>query len=99
VPRDGELMADAIDYLDIAASIMRERGATYDSPQGERSMAATVAAFNAITGHKLTEQEGWHFMAVLKMVRQHQKAEFHTDSAIDGVAYLALAAEAGEREG
>lgn len=87
----------ALDYLERAAALMAERGKDYDKPAGERSMAATVAAFNAITGRDLKEDEGWAFMLVLKLVRQAQKPGFHRDSAEDAVAYSALMAEALER--
>ena len=87
-------MTDAIGFLEAAADVMRERGRTYDKASGERSIAATVAAFNAITGHALTEADGWGFMLLLKLVRQYQAAEYHPDSALDAVAYSALMAEA-----
>ena len=80
--------------LNKAASIMESRAATYDKPEGERSMAATVTAFNAITGQKLTEAHGWLLMAVLKLVRDNQRIEPHTDSCEDLVAYSSLYGEA-----
>lgn len=40
----------APDLLDAAAGHMRDRAATYDKPEGERSMGKTVQAFNTITG-------------------------------------------------
>ena len=89
-----EMSADMI--LDQAASEMRDRAKTYDKPQGERSMAATVSAFSAITGVTMTEQQGWQFMEVLKMVRSNQGA-YRADSFIDGAAYAALAGEAASR--
>lgn len=73
---------------------MRDRAATYDRPGGERSMAATVDAFNFITGHSLSEADGWLLMLCLKLVRLHQRAGFHQDSAEDAIAYAALLAEA-----
>ena len=82
-------------FLRNGADVLAERGKEYDKPEGERSMARTVAAFNAITGKDLTEAEGWAFMALLKMVRQWQNpGRYHEDSAIDGVNYSALMAEA-----
>ena len=72
---------------------MRERAATYDRPEGERSMATTVEAFRAVTGQALTEEQGWLFMALLKAVRSQQGA-FRADSYEDGAAYFALAGEA-----
>lgn len=84
----------ATDVLEKAAKHMRDRAATYDKPEGERSMAKTVAAFNAITGKPLSVAEGWLFMAVLKQVRVFQNpAKPHQDSLEDGVAYAALLAE------
>lgn len=84
----------ATDVLEKAAKHMRDRAATYDKPEGERSMAKTVAAFNAIAGKSLSVAEGWLFMAVLKQVRVFQNpAKPHQDSLEDGVAYAALLAE------
>ncbi|WP_200224171.1 DUF6378 domain-containing protein [Rhodoferax fermentans] len=77
-----------------AASIMQARAATYDKPEGERSMAATVTAFNAVTGHTLTESHGWLLMILLKAVRDNQRAEPHVDSVEDLVAYASLYGEA-----
>ena len=84
----------ATNILEKAAQHMRDRAATYDKPEGERSMGKTVAAFNAITGRDLTTAEGWLMLAVLKQVRAFQyPAVPHVDSLEDGPAYLALMAE------
>lgn len=80
--------------LSNAAAHMQDRAATYDKPEGERSMAATVAAFNAVTGHNLTEAHGWLLMTILKMVRDNQRETAHTDSCEDLVAYASLYGEA-----
>lgn len=88
--------ADSI--LTAAAQHMRDRAKIYDKPGGERSMAATVAAFNALTGHQLTEAQGWLLMALLKQVRLFQRPGYHADSAEDAVAYSALLAEAKVKE-
>ena len=81
--------------LQRAAEIMAERGKQYDSTgqQKERSMGRIVAAFNALYGTQLTEQQGWHFMLLLKLARQKDKP--HADSMEDAIAYAALAGEAG----
>lgn len=84
----------APDLLQRAADIMLERGKQYDKPEGERSMAQTVQAFNAITGQDLRESDGWLLMALLKMVRDSQCQEPHKDSCEDLIAYSALYAEA-----
>lgn len=74
---------------------MEERGKQYDKPDGERSMARTVEAFNAITGHNLSEPDGWLLLQVLKDVRQWQTpGKAHPDSLQDCIAYAALKAEA-----
>lgn len=84
----------AAELLGRAARHLHDRASTYDKPEGERSMGRTVAAFNAITGRDLTESEGWLFMAVLKQARLFARSDYHSDSAEDGIAYLALLAEA-----
>lgn len=84
---------NALDAMDEAAQTIGHRGKDYDKPEGERSMTATVAAFNAVTGAHMSESDGWLFMLLLKQVRQYQKPGFHKDSAIDGIAYAALLAE------
>ena len=75
-----------------AADLIEQRGKQRDSDAGERSMARTVAAFNAVYGASLTETQGWHFMELLKMVRSSQGG-YVADDFDDKVAYAALAAE------
>ena len=84
----------AQDLLHRAADLMDERGKQYDKPQGERSMQATVTAFNAISGYSLTEADGFLLMAILKMVRDQQRETPHRDSIEDLVAYASLYGEA-----
>ena len=80
-----------------ARETMVERGKTYDPSGGEeRSMPRIVAAFNALTGHNLTETDGWQFMLLLKLVRG-RVTPGHADSALDSVAYAALAGESSLR--
>jgi len=77
-----------------AAQIMQERAKQYDSPTGERSMGKAVAAFNAVTGNKMTEAEGWLLLQLLKDVRQWTTPQVaHVDSLQDCIAYAALKAE------
>lgn len=83
----------APEFLAQAKKHMQDRASTYDKPEGERSMANTVAAFNTITGKDLSEQDGWLFMALLKMVRANQ-GNFKSDNYEDLVAYAALLGEA-----
>ena len=84
----------AAELLGRAARHMHDRAAIYDKPEGERSMGRTVQAFNAITGHSLTESEGWLLMALLKSVRGFTREAYHADSFEDLIAYAALCAEA-----
>ena len=84
----------ASELLGRAARHMHERAATYDTLDGERSMGKAVTAFNAITGHTLSESEGWLLLQVLKDVRLFTRSEYHADSAEDCIAYAALKAEA-----
>lgn len=89
----------APELLERAAGHMRDRAATYDQPEGERSMGRAVAAFNAITGRDLAESEGWLLLAVLKQVRLFTRPGYHADSAEDAIAYMALLGEARQGEG
>ncbi|WP_075881483.1 DUF6378 domain-containing protein [Vreelandella massiliensis] len=84
----------ANDIVQRAAMHMHNRASTYDKPGGERSMAKTVAMFNTLADADLTEEDGWMFMAILKVVRS-QQGDFRLDNYEDGCAYFALAAEAG----
>ena len=83
----------APDLLMRGIRLMEQRGKQYDQPAGERSMAAAVEAFNAITREQLTESDGWLLLALLKMVRDNQREAAHRDSIEDLVAYAALYGE------
>ena len=87
----------AASILTAALGHMEDRAKTYDAPGGERSMGKTVAAFNTITGHTLTEEAGWLFMEILKQVRS-QQGNYRADSYEDLVAYAALRGECAARE-
>lgn len=78
-----------------AADLIEERAKQRDQPNGEKSMAKTVQAFNAIYGTSLTEVQGWHFMELLKMTRSAYGV-YVEDDYLDKVAYAALAAEAAQ---
>ena len=87
----------AVSILRSAGDAIADRAAARDCPNGERSMARCVRAFNAITGHALTEVEGWHFMELLKLARATAGAH-HIDDHVDRAAYAGLAGEAAARE-
>lgn len=97
--KPGPANATAPDLLDAAACHLRDRADTYDKPEGERSMAKTVAIFNLHHGTTLTEAQGWHLLQILKDVRLFTRANYHADSAEDCIAYAALKAEAMAKGG
>lgn len=88
---------NAIDVLIEAQGHLANRANTYDKPSGERSMDKTVTAFNAITGHSMSVEQGWLFMALLKAVRT-QQGDFRLDNYEDGAAYFALMGEQASAE-
>ncbi|WP_312450082.1 DUF6378 domain-containing protein [Stutzerimonas nitrititolerans] len=92
-----EAAMKAHQILEAGLGHMKDRSATYDKPAGERSMGATVDAFRAITGHDLTEEQGWLFMGLLKMVRS-QQGGFRADNYEDLAAYAGLQGEAAWAE-
>lgn len=87
----------AHDFLERAAEHMNDRAATYDAAKGERSMGKTVASFNVLTGHALTEEQGWLFMELLKKARSQQGA-YRADNYEDAAAYAALRGECAAKE-
>ena len=93
---DKEKKVTAEDTLDCGIECLKQRGEGYDSCK-ERSMTKTVAMFNELTSHKITETDGWQFMVLLKMVR-HQQGEYNHDNLFDGVNYMALAVESASKE-
>jgi len=92
-------MATAADLMRAGLAAIGDRGREYDRPAGERSAGRAAAAFNAVTGHAVTETEAWLFLACLKMVRLHSAPGPHDDSAADGAAYVALAGESKKAGG
>ncbi|WP_299582018.1 DUF6378 domain-containing protein [uncultured Microbulbifer sp.] len=83
-------------FLENGAQHMRDRAEQRDSEQGERSMAKTVKAFNALYGTDLTEEHGWMFMVLLKQSRA-SCGVFVADDYEDGAAYFGLAGEAAAK--
>lgn len=89
----------AYEFLEQGANEMRKRKEVYDPDKdsdGERSMAKTVEVFNALTGHELSEEQGWMFMVCLKMVRS-QSGQYQADDYVDGAAYVGLAGECARK--
>lgn len=85
--------ANAASILRAGAQHIEDRAASRDRPEGERSMARCVKAFNAMFGKDLTEVQGWQFMELLKMARS-AAGKHNPDDFEDGSAYCALAGEA-----
>lgn len=84
----------AQDILNQANYEMGDRAVTYDAKDGERSIGKTVRAFQIITGGTAlqSEEQGWLFMEILKMVRSQQGA-FKMDNYVDAAAYAGLRGE------
>lgn len=83
----------ADDILQEGRKLLVQRGVQRDQPEGERSMPAVIAAFNALSGHQLTEQQGWLLMALVK-IKRSQTGKPDADHYVDGANYIALAGEA-----
>lgn len=93
MPNAADIAPDKI--LDEAAKTLRSRGVEYDGKGfqgGERSMAQTVKIFEAFTGVKLSELDGWRFLVCLKMARS-TTGKPKLDTYVDFSAYAALAGE------
>lgn len=78
-----------------AADTLRQRGVDYDGKGyqgGERSMEQTVKLFEALTGNKLSELDGWRFLMCLKLARS-TTGKPKRDSYVDLAGYAALAGE------
>lgn len=78
--------------LTTAEQTISQRASDRDT-EAERSMAATVQAFNAIHGTNLTEAQGWNFMVLLKIKRAFT-GRYKEDDHVDMAAYVALCSEA-----
>lgn len=94
-------MPTAAGILQAGINHMADRAVSYDAPQGERSIGMTIDMFNVLVSKKLkeplSEEDGWNFMELLKLVRSKQ-GEFKADSYEDRAAYAGLAAEAAYRD-
>jgi hypothetical protein len=82
----------ASEFLEAGLKILTARAVLRDQPSGERSMAKTVAIFNAWTGNNISVQDGWRFMISLKQAREIQ-GFYNEDDYEDGTNYFALLGE------
>ena len=87
----------AVAMLHEAANTLHDRAVSRDTPEGERSIGAAVAAFNAIYGTDITPQQGWMFMVFLKAARS-ANGQTNMDDFVDGAAYFALAGEEASKQ-
>ena len=94
---NGNRLTTAHSICQAAMGHMDDRATTYDQKGGERSMGKTVTAFNALTGHQLTEEQGWLLMELLKCARS-QQGNYRAVNYEDATAYAALRGEAAARE-
>ena len=78
--------------IDDVKNTIIDRGKERDLEDGERTIPRCVTAFNSISGHKLSNEDGWLFMQCLKMCRSVQ-GSYKYDDYRDGVGYAALRAE------
>lgn len=85
-------MNTAPELIEEALATIAQRGVDYDKPQGERSMAGTVAMFNLHTGHGITVEQGWLFMLFLKLERIKANPK-KPDNFVDLSGYGALYGE------
>lgn len=72
----------ALEFLELAAKTLEERGKEYDRETGERSGKRVAEAFQAITGKPFSAAEVYLVMQLVKDVRQWQRERYHEDSAI-----------------
>lgn len=82
----------AHEFLEQGADALADRAAERDAPNGERSMAGAVRAFNGLYSLSLTEEQGWAFMVLLKLSRASQGA-FRSDDYVDAGAYCGIMGE------
>lgn len=81
-----------------ATNVVRQRRSTY-GPPGEH-FAKTVAAVNAIFGHKLAEPltvADWAQIMILDKLARHQGAAKSADTPVDLAGYAACLAEVEAR--
>lgn len=93
-PGYGEPVTAAESLLVHAQNVVRQRRSTYGPPA--EHFAKTVAAVNAIFGHKLREPltvADWAQIMILDKLARHQGASKSSDTPVDLAGYAACLAE------
>jgi len=90
----------AFGFLEEASKVMKQRAELRDQKGGERSMEAIVNMFAAYKGEgwdgKMSEEDGWVFMIILKLVRGSH-GFYNRDDYVDGAAYFGLLGESASK--
>jgi hypothetical protein len=89
-----ELPTKAEELLEVATRTVRQRRGTYGPPA--EHFAKTVAAVNAIFGHKLREPltvADWAQIMILDKLARHQGKAKSADTPVDLAGYAACLAE------
>lgn len=87
-------MTKAEELLEVATRTIRQRRSTYGPPA--EHFAKTVAAVNAIFGHKLREPltvADWAQIMILDKLARHQGQAKSSDTPVDLAGYAACLAE------
>jgi len=87
---------DACEILHAASECIGDRAKDRDLPDGERTMRRIVGTFEQLTSIRITETQGWLFMAIVKLARA-TAGRHRLDDFIDGASYMALAGECADR--
>lgn len=93
-PTAGHMYSKAEELLELASRTVRQRRSTYGPPA--EHFAKTVAAVNAIFGHKLREPltvADWAQIMILDKLARHQGASKSSDTPVDLAGYAACLAE------
>lgn len=85
------MKTNAVDIL-VAASDAIQRNEQRGADEGLSSMERTVTAFKSLTGHTLSEGDGWVFMAIFNMALAQAGQKVLKDY-VEGAACMALAGE------
>lgn len=93
-----QVCVNPVELLREAAADIHKKAGLSAGQTGDKLMVRAINSFNAMTGHNLSEREGYVFMSLLKMAKT-QVAEDNAEEAaqadyISTAAYVALAGEA-----